>query len=114
VVAPAIFGLCFGQSSTKHLPRNSRPAAEFHPLLFSTGARDTMATQIVMDHTGDTRHMFDPVDAKAVAEAERRFRELIGTGFTAAVRRAEGKSEVLRTFDPTAEETLFVPRLKGG
>jgi hypothetical protein len=73
-----------------------------------------MATQIVMDHTGDTMHMFDPADARAVAEAERRFKELTGAGFTAAERRGEGKSEILKTFDPTAEETLFIPRLKGG
>jgi hypothetical protein len=73
-----------------------------------------MPTQIVMDHTGDTRHQFDPADAAAVAEAEKRFRELTGAGFTAAKRLSEGKSEILRSFDPTAEETLFVPRLKGG
>jgi hypothetical protein len=72
-----------------------------------------MATQIVMDHTGDTRHQFDPTDAAAVAEAEKRFKELTGAGFTAAKRLGEGKSEIVRTFDPTAEETLFVPRLKG-
>ena len=79
-----------------------------------TGARDTMATQIVMDHTGDTRHQFDPADVSAVAEAERRFKELTGVGFTAAKRLGDGKSEVLKTFDPTAEETLFIPRLQGG
>jgi hypothetical protein len=73
-----------------------------------------MATQIVMDHTGDTRHQFDPADSAAVAEAEKRFRELTGAGFTAAKRLSEGKSEILRSFDPTAEETLFVPRLNGG
>jgi hypothetical protein len=73
-----------------------------------------MATQIVMDHTGDTRHQFDPADVSAVAEAERRFSDLTGAGFTAAKRLGEGKSEVLRSFDPTAEETLFIPRLKGG
>jgi hypothetical protein len=73
-----------------------------------------MATQIVMDHTGDSRHQFDPADAAAVAEAEARFKELTGAGFTAAKRLGEGKSEVLRSFDPTAEETLFIPRLQGG
>jgi hypothetical protein len=73
-----------------------------------------MATQIVMDHTGDTRHQFDPSDAAAVAEAEMRFKALTGAGFTAAKRLGDGKSEVLRSFDPTAEETLFVPRLIGG
>ena len=73
-----------------------------------------MATQIVMDHTGDTRHQFDPADVSAVAEAERRFQELTGAGFTAAKRLGDGKSEVLKSFDPTAEETLFIPRLQGG
>jgi len=73
-----------------------------------------MPTQIVMDHTGDTRHQFDPADAGAVAEAERRFKELTGAGFTAAMRLADGKSKVVKSFDPTAEETLFIPRLQGG
>jgi hypothetical protein len=73
-----------------------------------------MATQIVMDHTGDTRHQFDLADAAAVAEAEVRFKELTGAGFTAAKRLNAGKSEVIRRFDPTAEETLFIPRLIGG
>jgi hypothetical protein len=73
-----------------------------------------MATQIVMDHTGDTMHMFDSTDARAVAEAEIRFKELTGAGFTAAKRLGGGMTEVLRSFDPAAEETLFIPRLKGG
>jgi hypothetical protein len=34
-----------------------------------------MATQIVMDHTGDTRHHFDATDREAVAKAEERFRQ---------------------------------------
>jgi len=73
-----------------------------------------MAVQIVMDHTGDSRHTFDLNDAKQLAEAERRFRELTGAGFTAAVRTAGGDSLQARSFDPTAEETLFFPRLVGG
>ena len=94
------------------MPRNCHPSAEFHPLL--TGARDRMATQIVMDYTGDTKHQFDLADVSAVAEAERRFKELTGAGFTAAKRLGDGKSEIMKTFDPTAEETLFIPRLQGG
>ena len=73
-----------------------------------------MARQIVMDATGDTRHEFDPADAVGMAEAERRFKELTGAGFTAAVRRGEGRSELIRSFDPAAEETVFFPRLRGG
>jgi hypothetical protein len=73
-----------------------------------------MATQIVMDHTGDSRHEFDPADARALAEAERRFKQLTRAGFTAARRLGDDKTVVLRSFDPTAEETLFIPRLQGG
>jgi hypothetical protein len=73
-----------------------------------------MAVQIVMDTTGDTRHEFDPADAAELARAEARFRSLTGVGFNAAVRRGEGRSELIREFDPTAEETLFFPRLRGG
>jgi hypothetical protein len=49
-----------------------------------------------------------------VAEAERRFRELTGSGFTPAKRLDDGRSAVVKSFDPTAEETLFIPRLQGG
>jgi hypothetical protein len=73
-----------------------------------------MATQIVMDHTGDTRHYFEADDTEALAKAEERFKALTSVGFTAAVRDAGGNVAVTRSFDPTAEETLFYPRLVGG
>ncbi len=73
-----------------------------------------MATQIVMDLNGDTRHHFTPTDADAVARAEARFKELTGKGFTAAVRTGPGEVMRIGSFDPTAEETLFFPRLVGG
>ena len=73
-----------------------------------------MATQIVMNHSGDTRHNFDPTDMRAIAKAEDRFKELTLFGFTAAVRTPSGEVAVTRAFDPTAEETLFLPRLVGG
>ena len=73
-----------------------------------------MRTQIVMDATGDTRRQFDADDQAAVAEAEKRFMELIRAGYIAAKRTGSGTSELVRKFDPTAEETLFIPRLQGG
>jgi hypothetical protein len=73
-----------------------------------------MAIHIVMDHSGDTRHAFNADDATALAKAEARFKELQQLGFTAAVRTASGEVSMLRSFDPTAEETLFFPRLVGG
>jgi len=48
------------------------------------------------------------------SEAEYRFRELTRTGFTAAVRNADGRAALVRSFDPAAKETLFFPRLGGG
>ena len=73
-----------------------------------------MASQIVMDRTGDTRHTFDNQDRADIEKAEQRFRELTGAGFTAAVRSGPGEQRVIRAFDPAAEETLFYPRLVGG
>jgi hypothetical protein len=73
-----------------------------------------MATHIVMDHTGDSRHLFNPADAAALAEAEERFEILTGAGYIAAKRTGSGTSELIRKFDPTVEETLFIPRLQGG
>ncbi|MDB5513522.1 MAG: hypothetical protein JWQ17_280 [Tardiphaga sp.] len=73
-----------------------------------------MATQIVMDHHGDSRHSFDPTDAKALQKAEQRFKELTGSGYTAAFRTGSGEPVITRHFDPAAEETLFYPRLVGG
>lgn len=73
-----------------------------------------MATQIVMDHTGDTRYHFNTQDTEALAAAKRRFKELTFAGFTAAVRTASGEATIVKTFDPTADETLFYPRFVGG
>jgi hypothetical protein len=73
-----------------------------------------MATQIIMNHSGDTRHFFDANDEKALLDAERRFKQLTGAGFTAAIRTTSGDPAVTHKFDPTADETLFFPRLVGG
>ena len=53
-------------------------------------------------------------DSQALAKAEKRFNKLTGAGFTAAVRTAAGEVSRIRSFDPSAEETLFFPRLVGG
>jgi hypothetical protein len=73
-----------------------------------------MAMHIILDVTGDTRRYFDRDDIEDLAEAERRFKELTGKGFTAAVRAGTGEASRIHAFDPTAEETLFFPRLVGG
>lgn len=76
--------------------------------------RTSMAVQIVMDRTGDSRHQFSSTDAKALADAEQRFLQLTGAGFTAATRTSSGELSIMRAFDPTAKETVFFPRLVGG
>jgi hypothetical protein len=73
-----------------------------------------MATQIVMDRTGDSRHPFDPQNVESVARAEKRFKELTEAGYIAAARTSAGESRGLKSFDPNADETLFFPRLVGG
>ncbi|WP_426435545.1 hypothetical protein [Bradyrhizobium genosp. P] len=73
-----------------------------------------MATLLIMDHTGDSRHYFDPEDSAQLAWAEARFKQLTSDGYTAATRKAHGEAALIRSLDPTAEETLFYPRLVGG
>jgi hypothetical protein len=73
-----------------------------------------MPVQLVMDHSGDTRHWYDATDKRSLLEAEERFRQLSERGYTAAVRGTGGSSRIIRAFEPTAEETLFFPRLVGG
>ena len=73
-----------------------------------------MPTQLVMDHSGHSTHSFEAGDRLSVEAAEKRFTELTGKGFTAAAIRGNGQNEVIRKFDPTVEETLFIPRYQGG
>ncbi|QOZ25122.1 hypothetical protein [Bradyrhizobium sp. CCBAU 51753] len=73
-----------------------------------------MATILILDHSGDTRQHFDPKDSEQLAWANARFAELTAEGYTAATRRTSGEPKVVRALDPTAEETLFYPRLVGG
>jgi hypothetical protein len=73
-----------------------------------------MHTLIVMDHTGDSRHQFDPTNTVEVLEARSRFHELSTAGYTAAKRTGSGGSELIREFDPSVKETVLFPRLVGG
>ena len=68
----------------------------------------------VMDHTGHTTIDFDAANAEMLADAQKRFEELIGNGYTAAKRTGPGELEQVRTFDPSIDETVFTPRLVGG
>ncbi len=74
-----------------------------------------MPKQMIMDHTGHSTHVFDKADVVSTEEAEKRFRELTGKGFRAvALGKAGEPGEIIKSFDPTIEETLFIPQLQGG
>ena len=69
----------------------------------------------IMDHTGHSTFEFDRANKVSLDEAMQRFDELVKErGFTAAVKTGDGRHEVVRNFDPGAEETIMFPRLKGG
>ena len=54
-----------------------------------------MAMQIVMDHTGDTRHYFEIGDVEAISKAEARFKALTSLGYRP---RSETRPVMLRSF----------------
>lgn len=70
--------------------------------------------QLFMDSTGHTTVTFDPANTTQVAAAKQRFDEYKADGYSAAQRIGEGTSRLLREFDPSVEETLFIPRVVGG
>ena len=68
----------------------------------------------VMDQSGHSTIEFDKTDV-AVSEAMAKFTALVGAGHIAATRKAGATDyTVTKTFDQTADETLFVPHMKGG
>jgi hypothetical protein len=76
-----------------------------------------MSTQIVMDDSGDTRHEFKVGDREALVHAEARFRELTARGYRAVAlgdNANRGQGRLLHKFDPSVEQTLFIPQLQGG
>ena len=77
-----------------------------------------MPRHIIMDPSGHSMIEFDSSNTADLVEAERRFNKLVAKGFIPAEGRGQGKHHVLeqtkRVFDPHAEETIFVPALKGG
>lgn len=77
-----------------------------------------MARHIVMDPSGHSTFEFSPSKTADLAKAERRFKKLLAKGYVPAYQGGEGKHRVPaqegRNFDPSVEETIFIPALKGG
>jgi hypothetical protein len=77
-----------------------------------------MGTMRVLDSTGDTAVAWDVDDAEAVRAAEALFARLLTEERRMAFARPAGAraedSELIRAFDPTAEEILMVRPIQGG
>lgn len=69
----------------------------------------------VMDHTGDTKCMWDPNIQAEVENAKSTFDNLKKKGYIAYRCNAQGdKSEIMTAFDPIAGKIIMSPPLIGG
>lgn len=69
----------------------------------------------ILDQTGDTSTKFETGNAKVIERAMERFNKLTGKGYRAFVPGENGEpGDLIKTFDPAASETIFIPRLQGG
>lgn len=70
--------------------------------------------QIMDPHLGHDEKVWDKSDVVGVKEAEARFQELTGRGFSAIAKGKDGaKDRRLKEHDPEAD-VLFIPQLQGG
>lgn len=96
------------------ISRRIVPQCLAHLNLHLKGGFD-MRVQQVMDLSGHTTFAFDETNTVELNEAMSRFEMLTKNGHAAATRKAgERDYTVTKTFDPTADETLFVPAMQGG
>jgi hypothetical protein len=68
----------------------------------------------ILDQSGHSTEVFDKADKVSMEAAEKRFTELTGKGFRAAEKKGDGKHDVGKTFNPDANDMVFVPPLAGG
>jgi hypothetical protein len=69
----------------------------------------------IMDRSGHTEELLATSNEAEVATAMARFDELVREhGMIAATKQGDGTHKVIKAFDPTATEVLFVPKLQGG
>ena len=70
---------------------------------------------IILDHTGDTKLIWDVDNADEVDAAKATFDKLRKKGYVAySVNKKQDKGEVLTEFDPHIEKMILAPQLKGG
>ena len=74
-----------------------------------------MGTMSIMDHTGDSKQMWDPNNPDEVSSARKTFNDLKAKGYTAYQVREDGKkAEIMREFDPQAGKVILSPAMAGG
>jgi hypothetical protein len=77
---------------------------------------DGLGEIAILNHTGDTKVIWDPNNPDEVAAAKVQFDSLIGKGFAAfkvvGVKGEQG--DQIRTFDPKAGRIILIPALQGG
>lgn len=70
---------------------------------------------VILDHTGDTRIIWDPTKPDEVDTARETFKRLKAKGYLAySVTRNGDKGTVLKDFDPEAEKLILAPATVGG
>jgi hypothetical protein len=77
----------------------------------------TIMEMSIMDHTGDTKLMWDSDNPDEVAAAKKTFDELVGKKKMLAYRvskKGKQSGEVIKEFDPKAERMIITPALAGG
>lgn len=68
----------------------------------------------IMDQSGHSEEVFN-ADKMSTEQAMARFAELTGKGYRAVEPGVGGApGEIVKTFDPERETTLFIPQLQGG
>lgn len=69
----------------------------------------------VLDHTGDTKIIWDRHNEDEVAAARRTFDDLKKKGFLSySVSKDGSRGEVIREFDPDAEKIILSAPMQGG
>jgi hypothetical protein len=73
-----------------------------------------MSTIKVMGSDGHSTLVFDPEVEEEVSAAHLEFDRLIAAGYRGATVTGPGQSEIVKKFDPHAEETIMLRPMAGG
>jgi hypothetical protein len=74
-----------------------------------------MSHMEILDHTGHTRHIWDPDNEAEVAAARALYDGLIARGYRAFHVKKDGDEGVrMDGFDPRAAKMIMTPALRGG